>query len=347
MATNATFENLVTALRNKQTAPVYLLHGEEGYFIDRILDEAERLLTDDEKEFNQYTFYGAQTSADEVIDACRRFPMMADRQVVIYKEAQSARPEQLNKFARYIEQPSSQTVLFIVFRGADAKGPTMMAAMRKSKEAVMFQSKPVREYAMGPYITNFFNTAGLNVQPKALEMLKEFIGSDLSRMYNESQKLIDILGKGATVTPEAVEQHIGVSKDYNLYELTDAFANRDAAKVMRIAAYARANPKAMPVQVATTVVFGYFQNLLIMYSPIEKTERAMLDAMGFRDAYRLKPYNAGRRNYNASQVIEIIGAIRRFDAQSKGIGSRRPANDLLDELFFRILTAPGKLFAEY
>ncbi len=337
------FENLRTSLRAKKFAPVYLLHGEEGYFIDELLKDFDHILSDDEKAFNQYVLYGPQVEVPEVIDICRRYPMMADRQVVILKECQSVRADWLDKFANYLSEPSPTTVLVICSRGATAKGKSFTAAIKKSN-AVIFESKKISESQLAANISSYINARGLNVQPKALEMLKEYIGNNLDRMYNELNKLMTILGAGATVTPEAIEQHIGVSKEYNVFELVDALALRDSAKAMRIVNYFRANPKAAATVLISASIFGFFSDLLIIYFEKDKSEHALMQALHLKSPFQLRRFNAARQRYNAYQVIEIIRAIRKFDAQTKGIGSRRNEYDLLQELIFRILTAPGNLF---
>jgi DNA polymerase-3 subunit delta len=338
-----TYENLRTSLRAKNIAPLYLLHGEEGYFIDQLMKEFENVLSEDEKPFNQYILYAPQVEPAAVIDICRRYPMMADRQVVILKECQSVRADLLDKLARYVLEPSPTTTLVFCSRGAAAKGKELMSALRKSN-AVIFESKKIPEYQLGGHISNYINARGLNVQPKALEMLKEYIGANLDRMYNELDKLIGILGSGATVTPESIEQHIGMSKEYNMFELVDALAVKDSAKSMRIANYFRSNPKAVPTVLITSSLFGFFSDLLITYFEKDKSEHGLMKALKLKSSFQLKRYNAARQRYNAFQVIEIIRAIRRFDVQSKGVGSRRNEFDLLQELIFRILTAPGTLF---
>lgn len=341
---NLTFENLRTQLKAGKYAPIYLLHGEEGYFIDELVKDFEAILTPDEKEFNQYTLYAPQVEAPEIADACRRYPMMADRQVVIVKEAQAARADMLDKLVPYIKQPNPMTVLVICSRGAAAKGRSFLDAVKKSNDAVIFSSAKVPEWKLADHIKGYINGRGLNVSPQALEMLKEFIGADLSRMYNEVDKLMTILGPGATVTPEAVERHIGMSKDFNSFELVDALAARDMARAMRITAYFRANPKAAPSVLVCAALFNFFSDLLVTYFVKDKSDRGLMGALGLKGTFPLKRINMARTKYNAFQVIEIIRAIRAFDAQSKGIGSRRSPDDLLDELVFRILTAPGDLF---
>lgn len=338
-----TFENLRTMVRAKKVAPLYVLHGEEGYFIDELIKDFENILSEDEKSFNQYILYAPQVEAPQIIDICRRYPMMADRQVVIVKECQSGHIDMLDKLVKYVAEPSPTTTLVLCSRGATMKGRELMAAIKKS-DAVIFESKKISEYQLGSNISSYINGRGLNVQPKALEMLKEYIGSNLDRMYNELDKLIGILGQGATVTPESIELHIGVSKEYNAFELVDALATKNVGKAVRIVKYFRANPKAVPTVMATAAIFSFFSDLLITYFEKDKSERGLMQALKLKSTFQLKRFNAARQRYNAFQVIEVIRAIRHFDAQTKGIGSRRNEYDLMEELVFRIITAPGNLF---
>lgn len=339
-AQTVTYESLCASLEKGNYQPIYLLHGEQGYFTDALINRFEQILTPEEKDFNQYTLYAPQINMQEAIDACRRFPMMSDRQVVILKECQNARADQLEKLVKYVQSPSPQTILVIAFRGAQAKGKTLLAALRKNG-AVIFESKKIYEDHLAPYITNYLKNHGLGIQPKAAEMLKDSIGTDLSRLFNELDKLIGILGKGATVTPEAVEQHIGVSKDYNIFELVDALIAKDGARAMLIAKYLHANSHVDNVLKLIYNLFSLFANVLIAHTAKDKTDMALTRAMGFSSSWQLKRVREACRNYDAWQAIDIIREIRRFDAQFKGIGSRRNAFDILEELIFRIITTDG------
>lgn len=337
------FEPLRTSIKSRKFSPVYVLHGEEGYFTDALLRDFENILTDDEKEFNQTVIYAPRTDLERVPGLCRRIPMMSDLQVVIIKEAQGVRATDLNVLVKYLANPSPSTVLVVSARGAALKGDFLSAA-KKSDNVVLFESKKVRDNELSGYIQSYINGRGLNVQPKALEMLREFIGTDLSRLYNEIDKLISILGPGANVTPEAVEQHIGYSKSFNAYELVDALAARDTQRVFRIADYFRANPKSVPLVMATASVFSFYSDLLITYFAKDKSERGLMNVLGLKWPVQMKKFNVARTRYNAFQVIEIIRAIRAFDRQSKGNGSRRNEHELFRELMFHIFTAPGNLF---
>lgn len=342
-AKKITFEALRTGIRSGQLSPVYVLHGEEGYFVDALVDEFEKILPEEEKEFNQTILYAPRIDMAQLPEICRRVPMFSDFQLVILKEAQSVRADSLNVLVKYLSNVSPSTVLVVAGRGALLKGDFISAA-KKSDNVTIFESKKIYDNELPAFIQSFINDRGLNVQPKALSMLGEYIGTDLSKLYNEISKLIGILGPGTTVTPEAIEKHIGFSKSFNAYELVDALALKDAKKVFRISDYFRANPKAVPLVLVTATIFSYFSDLLITYFVKDKTERGIMAALGIKWNVQYQKFANGRRNYNAFQVIEIIRAIRAFDRHSKGGDSRRNEFDLFHELMYRILTAGGNLF---
>ncbi|WP_297070878.1 DNA polymerase III subunit delta [uncultured Duncaniella sp.] len=320
-------------------APVYLLHGEEGYYIDELVKDFEALVPEEERDFNLYTLYAPESGVETVMDVCHRYPMMAERQVVIVKEAQAIRADQLNKLHSYVERPNPTTVLVISCRGAQAKGKELLAALKKN--GAIFESKRLNERNIVPVINDLIKEKGLNVDPKALAMLRDYIGADLSRLYNEIGKLALILGKGAMVTPEAIERNIGISKDYNNFELVDAIVGRNAAKAFAIVEYFRNNPKNNPTVMTVSSLFNQFSNLLIYHYTRDKTQAGYMDALGLRNTWGLRVYEAASRAYNVRQTIEIISAIREFDTRSKGIGSRQNEYDLLKDLIFHILTARG------
>lgn len=335
-----TFQELKRQLVARTSlAPVYLLHGEEGYYIDELLKDFEALVPEEERDFNLYVLYAPETGMDAVMDVCHRYPMMAERQVVIVKEAQAIRADHLNKLHSYVERPNPTTVLVIAVRGAQAKGKELLAAVKKN--GVTFEAKRLSERNLVPAISDLIKEKGLNVDPKALSMLRDYIGADLARLYNEIGKLALILGAGAMVTPEAIERNIGISKDFNNFELVDAIVNRNAGKAFAIIEYFRNNPKNNPTVMTVSSLFNQFANLLIYHYTRDKTQAGYMDALGLRATWALRSYETAARNYNVRQTIEIISAIREFDAQSKGIGSRQNEYDLLRDLIFHILTARG------
>lgn len=320
-------------------APVYLLHGEEGYYIDELVKDFEALVPDEERDFNLYVLYAPESGVETVMDVCHRYPMMAERQVVIVKEAQAIRADQLNRLHSYVERPNPTTVLVISCRGAQAKGKELLAAVKKN--GVIFESKRLSERNILPVISDLIKEKKLSVDPKALSMLRDYIGVDLARLYNEIDKLALILGPRAMITPEAIERNIGISKDYNNFELIDAINSRNAAKAFAIAEYFRNNPKNNPTVMNVSSLFNQFSNLLIYHYTRDKSQSGYLDALGLKSPWALKGYETAARNYNVRQTIEIISAIREFDTRSKGIDSRQNEYDLLKDLIFHILTARG------
>lgn len=337
-----TFSALSNSIAKGKLSPVYLLHGEEGYYIDRLVKMFEAVIPEGDRDFNLYTLYAPEVSPAQVMDTCRRYPMMADRQVVILKEAQSVPATYLTSLIPYIEAPAQTTVFVICSRGAQAKGKELFSKISAGGGCV-FESRKLTDRTIGPAISEFIKEKGLTIEPKALAMLRDYVGSDLSRIYNEVDKLTVTLGNGAMITPESIERNIGVSKDYNNFELVAAVSQHNEAKAFKIIDYFRHNPKNNPTVVTGTVLFNFFSNLLLcLYTP-DKSDSALCAALGFRSPYQLIDLRAGLRWYNAWHTIEIISAIRRFDAQSKGVDSRQDPYDLLHDLVFHIFHPVGRM----
>lgn len=331
----ATFEGIRAQLRGGSASPVYVIHGAEGYYIDVLIRDFEALVPEDERDFNLTVIYAPDATPDMVVDACRRYPLMADRQVVILKEAQSVGALFMDKLAAYVAKPSSQTVFVVAARGDLVKGAKFIKAAQASK-ALFFESKKLRDNQVGPMIQQFVSAAGLSIDAKALAMLVEHTGPDLSRIHNEVEKVTVALPKGAAVTPSVIEKLIGVSKDFNNFELVDAVARRDVATAYRISEYFRSNPKQNPAIMTGVALFGYFSKLLLCrYSP-DLSDRGLMQASGARFPGQLANYKEGLRNYTARQIIGAISAIRRFDVRCKGVGSRANEYDLLHDMLFAI-----------
>lgn len=334
-----TYPALRRQIASGRLAPVYLLHGEEGYYIDELVRMFEEVVPPDERDFNLSILYAPETGVEAAMDAARAYPFMAERRVVILKEAQAIRADALNKLHFYCSDPNPETVLVISCRGAVAKGKELIAAVKKN--GVLFESKKVSERNILPAISDLIKEKKLNIEPKALAMLRDFIGTDLSRLYNEIDKLALILGPNAMVTPEAIERNIGMSKDFNNFELIEALNSRNAHKVFAITDYFSRNPKNNPTVMTVSTLFNHFSNLLIYHYTRDKSDAGYMDALGLKNRWGLRNYEAGARAYNVRQTIEIISALREFDTRSKGIGSKQNEYQLLRDLVFRILTARG------
>ncbi len=336
------FDELVMQINSRNFAPVYILHGEEGFYIDELLKRFEAVIPEADRDFNLYTFYAPETEPDTIMDACRRYPMMSDVQMVIVKEAQAVSAALLNRLHLYASHPTATTVLVIACRGEKCKGKELL------KEAVahggvVFESIPLKDSAVGATIGKYIKSRGLNIEQKGLVMLRDYVGTDLSRLYNEVDKLTVALPAGATVTPEVIERHIGISKDYNNFELISALASKNARQAFTIINHFRRDPKKNPCVVTISTVWTYFSNLLLMLYSRDKSPAGLCAAIDRKGAWVPPDYTAGLRNYNAWQLLEIMRAIRSADCMSKGVGSRMDAYDILKDMTFRILTATGKI----
>ena len=327
-AATTTYEDIRKSIKARKLAPVYLLHGEEGYYIDELLKEFMEVLPADDREFNQYVLHASEVTPRQVTALCSQVPMMAERQVVILKEAQTMRADQLKQFAGYFANPIPTTLLIVAVRGAQAKGKELFEALRKGG-GVVFESRKIADYNAPALI--------------ALQMLCDYVGTDLSRLYNEIEKLATLLPAGGAVTPEVIERNIGISREYNSFELVDALATKNAVKAFHILAYFRSNPKAAPVVMITAAIFNFFADLLTAYYSADSSDSGIMNVLGLRNSFALRRIRNGMAAYSPVKIVEIISAIRRFDAMSKGVGSRQNEQQLLYDLVYHILTAPGRL----
>ncbi|MCM1292742.1 MAG: DNA polymerase III subunit delta [Bacteroides sp.] len=345
MATKAqtqTYAELLQSIKKRQFAPIYILSGEESFFIDRLAEAFEAVVPAEERDFNYYALYAPEITPETVVATCMRFPMMSDRQVVILKEAQAVRADIINKIHTYCKHPNPSTVLVICFRGDKAKGKDLIAGVKECG-GVFFESKRLTDRSIGPAIEQIVRDHQLNIEAKAMSMLRDYIGLDMAKLYNEIEKLAFILGPGAMITPESIEQNIGISKDYNNYEFVDAIAGRDAPKAFRILKYFRSNPKNNPSILTAAALFGFFSSLLAMQFCRDKSRSSLMAAAGVKWDSHMARFDKGARNYNARMTIEIISAIREFDTKSKGVGSRMNDQDLLYDLVYKVLTCRGNI----
>ena len=342
MAATVSFDSLCADLRARRPRPVMVFHGEEGYFADTLAALTEALVPEEDRDFGLTTVYAPQAEALSVVDMCRALPMMTERQVVIVKETQSVRADWVDKLAAYAAAPNPTTVLAVVARGEKLKARKFLKAVTDGG-GIVFEGAKVREWDVPRLLADYIKSKGLSVDRKALEMLQDYVGTDLARLYNEVDKLGMILGRGAMITPESVERNVGVSKEYNSFELVDALAMKDASRVFRITDYAAANPKSMPYMLIASTVFAFFSDMLVGYYVPDKSEEGLGREWKIASKIQLRRLREGTRRYNAFQVIECLHAIRQFDAMSKGSGSRQDPYRLLHDLMYRLLTAPGRL----
>lgn len=332
-----TCDDILKELRAKQYRPVYYLMGEEPYYIDLIADYiTDNILTETEKEFNLTVVYGADVDIATVINAAKRYPMMSEHQVVVVKEAQNIR--NMEELSYYLQKPLLSTILVICHKHGVLDRRKKLAA-EIEKTGVLFESKKVKDAQLPAFITSYMKRKGIDVEPKATAMLADFVGADLSRLTGELEKLIITLPKGHTrVTPEQIEKNIGISKDYNNFELRSALVEKDVLKANKIIKYFEENPKINPIQMTLSLLFGFFSNLMLAYYAPEKSEQGIANMLGLRTPWQAKDYLAAMRRYNGVKTMQIIGEIRYADAKSKGVGNPSLSDgDILRELVFKIL----------
>ena len=337
MAKETTYEEIARNLKNKIYAPVYFLMGEEDYYIDRIADYIlEHVLTETEKEFNQTVLYGSDTDIATVINAAKRYPMMSKYQVLVVKEAQNLK--NLEELSYYLKKPMPSTILVICYKhGSLDKRKKLTVELDKA--GVLFESKKLKDAQLPGFITSYLKRKQVEIEPKASEMMAEFVGTDLNRMAGELEKLIITLPKGQRrITPEQIERNIGISKDFNNFELRNALIEKDVFKANQIVKYFEENPKNNPLQVTLAVLFNFFANLMLAYYAPEKNEQGIAAQLSLRSPWQARDYQAAMHRYTGVKVMRIIEAIRQCDVRSKGVGNASISDgELLRELVYLIL----------
>jgi DNA polymerase-3 subunit delta len=331
-----TFEQIFEQLKAGQFSPIYFLMGDEAYFIDQITDYiAKHVLKEEEQAFNQSIIYGKDTDVTNIIHAARRYPMMAQHQVVIVKEAQNIRD--IDKLAVYAENPLVSTILVINYKYKVLdKRKKLTKALAKS--GVVFESKKLYDNQVPTWVNTYLKTKGLSIEPKAGVLLTEYLGNDLSKIAHELDKLRVAIGEQVKhITTDHIEQNIGISKEYNNFELNKAVLQKNALKANRIVQAFGRNPKDHPIQVTIPVLFGYFQKLLAYHYLPDKSKHAVASALKINPFF-VADYETGGRHYNARKVVHVISLLREFDMKSKGFeNANTDPGELLKELIFKIM----------
>lgn len=332
-----TYESIMQELKSGIYRPVYYLMGEEGYFTDKITDYiVENALTEIERDFNLTVFYGLDTEIDTVIIAAKRFPMMAEKQVVVVKEAQLLK--NVDALSFYLQSPQPSTVLVFAHKNGSIDKRKKIAT-ELDKKGVLLDSKKMREDQLPAFISGYLREKGLTADNKSVLMMRESIGADLARISGEIDKLAIALPQGSTtITPDLVEEHIGISKEYNNFELQNALVNKDIYKANKIINYFAQNPKKNPIQMTLALLFSFFSNVMMSYYAPDKSERGVAEFLGLRSSWGVGDYIKSMRNYKAVHVMEILHEIRIADARSKGAeGPQTPDAEIMRELLFKIL----------
>lgn len=338
------YRDILDKIKKREFALVYILMGEEPYYIDLIVDALERNVVKEENQaFDHLVFYGADSDLDEVITSARQYPVMGDRRLVILKEAQTCAGSktQLDKFASYISQPNEHGVFVLAFKGDNlsATSVLMKAASKAGDKIVVFKSPKIKDYQLAGPIKEYCRQKKIGIEEPAMQILIEYIGNSLQKLFGEIDKLIVSAGPGAQrLTAKMVEDNIGISKDFNNFELTKSLSTKDYPKAMRILSYFRKNPKNNPTVMTTSILQKFFSQLIVAHYAQDKTDNGLMEALQLKSPYALKEIRDGMRMYSPRQSLAAISALREFDCKSKGIGSFQNEYDLQQELIFKIFT---------
>lgn len=329
--------SIIKDIKNKKVAPIYFLSGDEPFFIDQISKTIENeVLTEDEKGFNQTILYGNDVEINDVLGMAKQFPMGAEKQVVIVKEAQHL-SRSIDQLESYAENPQPSTVLVFNYKGKTLdKRKKLYKTLQKN--SVLLESKKMYDNQIPDWIEATAKEIGLTLETRALFMMSEFLGSDLGRIYNELQKL-KIVAEDGKITPEIVERNIGISKDYNNFELRNAIETRQAQKAFSIAKYFSQNPKDNPLVVTLSILYQTFSNIIVYHTLTDKSQGNVAKELGVHPFF-VKDAATAARNYPLKKATRIISLLRETDVKSKGVGSTGNVSDgeLLNELIFKVFS---------
>lgn len=336
---SVTFETIMRDLKAKKYAPVYVLMGDESYYIDRITDYiADNVLDPDDRDFNQTVVFGADTTAAQVVDMAKGYPVMpAAHRVVIVKEAQGLKS--LDALERYFEKPLASTALVIAYKNGTIDRRKKVVGKAEAV-GVVFESKKKRDYELPAFIEAYLKKNHVAIDTKSAAMIAEHIGADLSRLISELDKvMISLPDDDRRVTPDVVEREIGVSKEFNIFELKTAIIERNVFKANQIVKYFDKNPKAGSLFSCLPLLYTYFQNLMVaFYAPDKNNDNNLAAFLELKSVWGLKDYRVGMRNFSAMKTLQILAKIRETDAKSKGLDSLNTStDDLMRELIFFIL----------
>ena len=330
-----TTNQLITDIKGGKISPIYFLMGEEAYYIDMISDYIEfNVLKEEEKGFNQMVLYGKEVSIQDIVSNSKRYPMMAERQVIIVKEAQNL-TKTIEQLVEYAKNPQPTTVLVFNYKYKTLdKRKALYKAL--SKTAVVFESKKIYEDKIPSWIQSFLRSKQISITPKAALMLSEFLGNELSKIANELNKLEIVLGAKKEVTPEIIEENIGISKDFNNFELQTALGNLDHKKAYQIVHYFAQNSKQHPFVLTISALYMYFTKLMTVHTVRDKNPSTVAKALGI-NPYFVNEYIAVSRNFPMKRISGVLETLRTYDTKSKGVGANLSPKDLYNELIYNIL----------
>jgi len=338
-----TADDILKDLKNRKYKPLYLLHGDEPYFIDQVSNFVEdELLSEAERGFNQTVLYGKDTDVMTVLNAAKRYPMMAEHQVVLVKEAQDMKwgrddddKKTINPLLSYLENPLPSTILVFCYKYGkfDKRKKTYKAI---EKNGVVFESATLYDNKIPSWIEGLVASKGYKIDQQASAMIAEYLGNDLSKIANELEKLMLNVSAGQTITMQHVQDNIGISKEYNVFELQSALSRKDPFKVNQIINYFEANPKANPIVLVLGNLNNFFSKVLLYHYAKDKSPQSLARELGV-NPYFIKDYELAARSYNYGKSMQIISLLREYDLKSKGVDSNAGPGELMKELMFKIL----------
>lgn len=309
-------EKIISEWKIGAFKPVYWLEGEEPYFIDKIIDYAEHnILNESEAPFNLTVFYGRDADWTAVVNACRRYPMLAERQVVLIKEAQQMKD--VEKLEGYVNKPLASTVFIVAYKDKKVDGRTNLAKYLK-KNGEVFLSKKIYESQLPEWIKNMVLSKGYQITPQALQLLSDNTGNDLSRLENEVEKVAINLGNTKTIDEDAIEKYVGISKEFNAFELQTAIAKKDLAKAIRIIQYFNSNPKAAPIQLILPAIYSYFSKIYSIFGMDDKSENGVKSLFS-NNFYAAKDGLAAAKTYGLQGIEKILLLLHEYNLRSIGI----------------------------
>ncbi|HRO47037.1 DNA polymerase III subunit delta [Agriterribacter sp.] len=328
-------EKIITDWKQKKFGPVYWLEGEESFYIDQLVEYAEHhILSEAEAGFNLSVFYGRDANWADLINACRRYPMFSDKQVVILKEAQQMRD--IDKLEGYIEHPLSSTVLVVAHKEKKLDGRSKLSRLLK-QHAVVLSTKKLYENQLPEWVNEQVQKKGFTISRKAVMLLVEHIGNDMSRINNEVDKLLLNLGSRKSITEEDIEQYVGVSKEYNVFELQEALQRKDAAKAIRIIQYFGSNPKAAPIQMILPALYGFFSKVYLLFGVPSQDEKTAAAATGI-NTYFIKDYMLTAKNYGYAGIEQALLLLHEYNLRSVGVHDAGTEDaSLMKEMVWKIM----------
>lgn len=333
------FDTILASIKSRKFSPVYFFCGEEAYFIDVLTDAIEaNALNDMEKAFNQTLVYGKDLTARQIMETCGRLPMMAERQVVIIKEAQalSMKADEEEQYLRYLKNPVKSTVLVFAWKHGTPDGRKSFGKEMK-KVAVYFESKPLYENQVAPWVRSWLSARKYKIEDQAADLLVEYTGTELSKVANELEKLIINKPAGATITLDDIETGVGISKEFNPFELNNALGMKDRTKVYKIVNYFVANPKNGPLVMLVATLQGYFNKLYLAHQYKNMLDKDFAAAVKVSPFF-VKDYKAGARNYSEQQLERVFHILEEYDLRVKGVGNHGiREGELLKEMVFKIM----------